>query len=303
MTAHLLTGDERRQWAELGYLHLRRALGTDEVAHLHDAVMTVHSRIQEIDSLDRRGDFSCREDVFDAGNERDLSIANAIAHVETISTLLDHRAAFGKILGLMGPYLQMLGSEIFYRYPHEHPLVDFHTDLGPSLRLATPGAGKEIQLKAQFFLTDMPGPDCGNFTVAPGSHTAGFPGKIAYADVEGPIQLVANAGDVVIFPLSLGHGVAPNRTDAARVSIVLRYGQIFCRPVDYRHATDELMNRLSPRQRRLLGDFGARQRPGDVYGAIPDQLALIYGQEWSSTVEAQADIQSARIDQLAYETL
>ncbi|WP_067682392.1 phytanoyl-CoA dioxygenase family protein [Nocardia miyunensis] len=304
MTATLLTSDEQLHWNEFGYLHIRNALGPDEVSAILAAITDLHQRVTgQPRSPQPCDDAAAWDDVFDAGNERDLSIANAIAHVEALGPLLDHYAVFGRILGLMGPYVQVLGSEIFIRYPHQQPLVDFHTDLGPSLRLAAPSHGKQIQLKVQFFLTDLTEPDSGNFTIAPGSHTRGFPGKIAYADVEDPVQILARAGDAVIFPLSLGHGVAPNRSATSRVSVVLRYGQIFCRTVDYRTASPGLLDRLTQRQCRLLGDFGVRSRPGDVYGAVPDQLDLIYGSEWAGIEEAQRDIRKARIDQLAYETL
>ncbi|WP_431953309.1 phytanoyl-CoA dioxygenase family protein [Nocardia lijiangensis] len=292
----LLSKSELYDWNTFGYLHLPGALPQSEVRALYRALMDVHTRFTESAGWD-----SDWEDVFDAGNDRDLSIANAVSHCAEIGSLLDHPPVFGKILGLMGPYIQVLGSEAFFRYPHEDSLVDFHTDQGPSLRQAAPAAEKEIQLKVQFFLTDLTVPDRGNFTVAPGSHRRDFPGKIAYACVNNPVQILAQAGDVVIFPLSLGHGVAPNRSSTTRVSVVLRYGQIFCRPVDYWKTPTVLHDQLTPRQRRLLGDLGARQRPGDVYGAIPDQLTLVYGQEWSSTAEAQAELLAAGNDQAAYE--
>ncbi|CAM3954819.1 phytanoyl-CoA dioxygenase family protein [Nocardia ninae] len=298
MTASLLTEDERHHWDTFGYLHFRNVLAPNETHQLHRSLTAVHTR--STDTADRHQHW---EDLFDAGNDRDLSIANAVSHCDEIGSLLDHPGVFGKILGLMGPYVQVLGSEAFFRYPYSEPLVDFHTDQGPSLRQAAPAAGKEIQLKIQFFLTDLTQPDHGNFTVAPGSHRADFPGKVAYTQVNDPVQILANAGDAVIFPLSLGHGVARNHCPATRVSVVLRYGQIFCRPVDYWKMPAEVLNRLSPRQRRLLGDLGARQRPGDVYGQIPDQLKLIYGQEWLATRDAQLDLHAGHHDQAAYEDL
>jgi len=80
----------------------------------------------------------------------------------------------------------------------------------------------------------------------------------------------------VLFPLSLGHGVAPNRSDSTRVSVILRYGQAFCRPYDYwTTPSQQILDQLTPRRRRLLGDLGSPSRPSDFYGAIPDQLELM----------------------------
>jgi hypothetical protein len=295
--ARLLSAEERRRWDEDGYLHIRNALNPGEVSSLLITLLRLRDRFTE-----GLGSPEYWTDVFDAGNDRDLSIANGITWCRSIAELLDHPGVFGKVLGLMGPYLQVLGSEIFFRYPFQSPLVDFHTDTGPALRTASPAGDKAIQIKAQFFLTDVCETDHGNFTVAPGSHRQGFPGKIGFGQVEDAVQILAAAGDVVLFPLSLGHGVAPNQSGSTRVSVILRYGQVFCRPVDYWTTPDQdVMNQLTPRQRRLLGDLGARSRPGDYYGAIPDQLELMYGDQWSQTVEAQADLALSVADQQAYE--
>jgi hypothetical protein len=295
--ARLLTTEERRQWDEDGYLHIRNALSPSTVASLLSALSALHERFTE-----GLGKAEYWADVFDAGNDRDLSVANAITWCPGIAELLDHPGVFGKVLGLMGPYLQVLGSEIFYRYPFASPLVDFHTDVGPALRTAAPAGDKAVQLKAQFHLTDVSEADHGNFSVAPGSHRRAFPGRIGFGQVEDAVQLLAAAGDVVLFPLSLGHGVAPNRSGSTRVSVILRYGQAFCRPVDY-WATpgQQILDQLTPRRRRLLGDLGSRSRPGDFYGAIPDQLELMYGDRWSKTAEAQADLAMSAADQQAYE--
>jgi Phytanoyl-CoA dioxygenase (PhyH) len=295
--ARLLPPEERRQWDEDGYLHIRNALSAGTVASLLDDLSALHERFTQ-----GSGRAEYRTDVFDAGNDRDLSIANAITWCPGIAELLDHPGIFGRVLGLMGPYLQVLGSEIFYRYPFPSPLVDFHTDVGPALRTAAPAGDKAVQLKAQFLLTDVSQANQGNFTVAPGSHRRAFPGRIGFGQVEDAVQVLAAAGDVVLFPLSLGHGVAPNRSGTTRVSVILRYGQAFCRPVDYWTTPgQQVLEQLTPRRRRLFGDLGARSRPGDFYGAIPDQLELMYGDRWSKTAEARADLAMSAADQQAYE--
>ena len=71
--ARLLTTEERRQWDEDGYLHIRNALPRDTVASLLDDLWALHERFTE-----GFGKAEYWTDVFDAGNDRDLSIANAI---------------------------------------------------------------------------------------------------------------------------------------------------------------------------------------------------------------------------------
>lgn len=298
MNGGLLTQDEVSQWNTDGYLHIPAALPRIEVEALRTDMVRVHEAFTD---PAHPADWA---DVFDAGNERDLSIANAVARVPRIAALLDQPSVFARVLGLMGPYLQVLGSEMFFRYPHDQPLVDFHTDVGPALSTVVPGrAGSmDVQLKVQFFLTDLSRPDSGNLVIVPGSHRRIFPGKAGYDAVGGSVQILARPGDAVIFPLNLGHAVAPNRTDNLRLSIVLRYGQLFCRPVDYSTQPPHLLSELSERRKRLLGDLGARHRPGDIYGVIPDQLDIIYGREWSHTAQARAHRAATEAAQLAYET-
>lgn len=281
----LLTDVERECWNRDGYLHVRNALDSEQVLRLLEHLKGLR---EEFESASGKEEYW--RDVFDAGNDRDLSLNNALRWCPGIDGLIDHPRIFEKVLALMGPHIQCVGSEIYVRYRGEEPLFDFHTDLGPSLRTVSPVSEKVIQLKAQVFLSNVVEPDCGNFTVVPGSHLTGFPGKISYAHVENRVQVLAAAGDVVLFPLSLGHGVAPNRRGDTRYSVIMRYAQMFCRSVDYwTSPSDPIMERLSPRQRRLMGDLGGHNRPGDFYGMIPDQLELMYGDEWRASPEAQAE--------------
>jgi len=282
----LLTDAQRTQFERRGFLHLRNVLDADEVALLLGRLQNLHEQIQESDG---RAEFW--RDVFDAGNDRDLSMNNALRWCPGVERLLDHPGVLGAVLGLMGPYIQCIGSEIYVRYAGDDPLFDFHTDVGPALRSLGPATEKVVQMKAQFFLTDVSRPDSGNFAVAPGSHLTDFPGKIGYAQVAEREQILAAAGDVVLFPLSLGHGVAPNKTGATRYSVILRYAQMFCRPVDYwLGPSDPVLERMSPRQRRMVGDLGGMGRPGDFYGMIPDQLDLMYGEEFSGSAEARREM-------------
>ena len=68
------------------------------------------------------------------------------------------------------------------------------------------GSSLPLQIKTQYFLTDLHGTDSGNFTVVPGNHRRPFPES---GFEEGPyladaVQLCANAGDAAIFPMLYG---------------------------------------------------------------------------------------------------
>ncbi len=63
---------------------------------------------------------------------------------------------------------------------------------------------------------------------------------------------------MLLFPNTLWHAVAPNRSGRTRFSIALRYGQIALRPLErFDPVLTDPARKLTARQRRLLGDFGA----------------------------------------------
>ena len=83
---------------------------------------------------------------------------------------------------------------------------------------------------------------------------------------------------MAIFPHNLWHSVAPNLGDSVRRSVTFRYGQMWCRPYDYEKVPAEVLARLSPRRRRLLGDMGPDYHATDYYKP-PDQLEVMLDPE------------------------
>ena len=211
------------------------------------------------------------------------TIIRAIERTDALDPLTDHPRTFGTILSLMGPYLQIMGTQIYVRHPDVEALMGFHTDAGPSLQRIHPHPDSlPLQFKIQFFLTDLSEPDQGNFMCVPGSHKVRFPeNRLAKGEYpEGAIQVLAEAGDAVIFPWALWHGVGPNQTDRIRKSVTFRYGQMWSRPYDYDKLPADALARMTPRRRRLFGDMGENHHPTD-YFKPRDQLEIIYGDEWN----------------------
>ena len=56
--------------------------------------------------------------------------------------------------------------------------------------------------------------------------------------------------------------------------MTFRYGQMWCRPYDYEKAPAHVIDRLSPRRRRLLGDLGEGYTATDYYKP-KDQLDVM----------------------------
>ena len=93
----------------------------------------------------------------------------------------------------------------------------------------------------------------------------------------GAVQLCARAGDAAIFTHSLWHGVAPNRSRRSRKTLIYCYSQMCFRAFDFDGHTPEVLDRCTPRQRRLLGDLGADWRPGAYFYSPEDQPKVIAG--------------------------
>ena len=264
-------GDEQRsRWNEDGYLVLHGALGPAEVARLLAAVDEVLAR----DGVRTKSQTSLR----DAGGTA-YKVAQAVAVTDALDPLLDHPAVLPVLLALMGPFLQVLGTEIFVRTPGPgtEPLITWHADGGTSLaHTVSNDADPVLQLKAQFFLTDCTHTDSGNFVLVPGSHRQVFPGGEEFVPPPSAVQLTARAGDVLLFPWSLWHAVAPNRRGGVRKSVTIRYGPLWARPYDYERLPGEVMQRLTPRRRRLFGDLGEGARNWSYYYVdLQEQLRLM----------------------------
>jgi ectoine hydroxylase len=261
-----LGADARRRWNEDGYLLLRGVLEPGAVATLLAAVDAVLAR-RDVPSV-------TQSDTRDAEGAA-YKIAQAVVATDAIDPLVDHPAVMPALLALVGPFLQVLGTEIFVRRPGPgpEPLVGWHADAGSALQRLLPNdADPVLQLKAQFFLTDCAQPDSGNFALVPGSHRLFFPGGgDAFEAPANAMQLCVQAGDVLLFPWSLWHAVAPNLRGTVRKSVTIRYGPLWARPYDYDRLPADVMRRLTPRRRRLFGDLGVDAQPWSYYYTNPHE--------------------------------
>ena len=260
-----LSKSMRQQWQEKGYLHLKNVIPKDEAAGYLEAANEVIEKYEvENPKVRDKGVYTIIQTLFRTGG---------------IDGLLDHPNLFGIILDLMGPYIQLMGSQIYVRYPSDGDanLSGWHTDAGRSLaQIRVAPDSLPLNFKIQFFLTDILEENHANFCVVPGTHRRPIPegGLPKNETPPGGIQLIAEAGDCAIFPNQLWHAVAPNHSDNVRRSITFRYGQMWCRPYDYEKCPEEVLARMTPRRRRLMGDLGEGYTATD-YFKPKDQIEVI----------------------------
>ncbi len=258
-----LSKSMRQQWQEQGYLHIKNAIPKGEAAgYLASANDAIARYEAENPHAREKGVYTIIQTLF---------------RTDGIDGLMDHPNLFGIILDLMGPYLQIMGSQIYVRYPNDKDdhLIGWHTDAGRSLaQIRVTPDSLPLNFKIQFFLTDILDENCANFCLVPGSHRRAMPNLPRRETPPGAIQLIAEAGDCAIFPNTLWHAVAPNHSDVVRRSITFRYGQMWCRPYDYETCPKGVLARMTPRRRRLMGDMGANYTATD-YFKPHDQIAVM----------------------------
>jgi hypothetical protein len=260
-----LANDEEEHLRTEGYLLVRSVLTQDEIAtYLHEVDALVAQAVENGQTV--------REAIY---HRNSYKVDRALRRSRVFDRLIDHPGYFGRIVSVMGPYIQLMGTEIFVRGSADETITGFHTDLGPGMRhMVCTDLTPWLEIKAQVFLTDLSTPDSSNFALIPRSHRRAAPEADELCMIDslnrqlGPrgelprdaLQVLASPGDVLIFPHTLWHSVAPNRSGRTRYSIAFRYGQLALRPLErFDPVLTDPTRDLTPRQRRLLGDLGDHQ--------------------------------------------
>lgn len=275
-----LTEAQLTMYEEQGYLHLPGVFRADEVAR----------GLQVIDEVSRSRAPEVEEHPSFLSFDHTVRMRNAVAHTAGLDYFLDHPGLIGPLMSLLGGNIHVLGTDIFVRSVHDDALEPWHTDGGEFLQRYRFAPGSPaLQVKAQIFLTDVTAPFSGNFLLMPGSHREPPSRQTYLCEIpeldeptrrgelpDGALQVRASKGDVLLFPYSLWHAVAPNRT-RPRKTFIFRYGQLWQRPHDYLVQPPEVLARMSPRLRRLFGDFGEAPHPSDFYKPVDQSEVMASG--------------------------
>ena len=262
----ILTDKQKKQWKEDGYLVLKGILSPEEIENLTAVVDQMYEdHLQQPDVKP------------DAGLDR----RNVMEDHDIFVDLMDHPATFPIVLELMSPYIHLSMSEVIVRPTDPEGKGLLHTDGGQAMRqIRVSESSLPFQIKFQYFLTDLPEPDMGNFTVVPGSHNRLFPDG-GFEDgpyIPEALPLCVDAGDMAIFPHAMWHGFVANRSAKPRKSLIYCYVHQCMRAFDFEKPSPELLERCTPRQRRLVGDIG-EWKAGSYFYSPPDQVDVMLENE------------------------
>jgi len=276
-----LTESQRTQWLTDGYLHLEGVLSSDEVEFFSNELDRVRTLPGYEPSDLPRGHYGWLPHADDLDPEGFMDRRHLLDYGQEFLDLIDRPGLFDLIVDIMGPYILLSMSQAIVR-PSTQAFPGYtHTDGGEALRyVRVTESSRPIAMKAMYLLSDVEGEDSGNFTVFPGSHLRPFPDEAdrwPTPHSPGAAQLSGKAGDCYLFSHSIWHGPAPNHSGKARKTILYNYSQMFARGYDF-ELVPEVVNKLTPRQRRLVGDLGHEFRPGSFFYAPRDQVAAITGE-------------------------
>jgi len=275
-----LTDEEMTTYDQQGYLHLRAVFSPDEVARGLRVIDELAAA--QAPGLDTHASF--------LSFDHTVRVRNAVAYAPGLDYFLDHPRLIGPLMSLLNGNIHVLGTDAIVRSVRDEVLEPWHTDGGEYLQRfrLVPGT-PNLQVKAQIFLTDVTQSNSGNFLLVPGSHHEPPSRQTYLCEIPeldepmrrgelppGAVEIMASAGDVLLFPFSLWHAVAPNRV-RPRKTFIFRYGQLWHRPHDYLVQDPQVLSRMSARLRRMFGDFGDNPHPSDFYKPVSQQETMARG--------------------------
>ncbi|MGI9597991.1 MAG: phytanoyl-CoA dioxygenase family protein [Acidimicrobiales bacterium] len=274
-----LTDEQRKRWAEDGFVIVEGALGSDEVEFFSQELDRVRLEPGWEPSSVALGHYGRLDHAASTDPEGFMDRRDLLGYGQPFIDLIDRPGIFDLVVDLMGPNIMLSMTQAIVRPSTDEFPGYTHTDGGEGLReIRVTDDSRPIAMKAMYLLSDVDGDDAGGFTVYPGSHRREFPWRSEpplTPHSPGAVQLRGKAGDCYLFSHSLWHGPAPNLSGRARKTLLYNYCQMFVRSYDH-ELTPEVDGALSPRQRRLLGDLGYRFRPGSYFYVPQDQADVIH---------------------------
>jgi len=273
-----LTDDQRHQWAIDGYLHLPEILSPEEVSLFSEQLDQIRQQPGYEPTDLQLGHYGWVERSANQDSEGFMDRRDLLPYDDAFIKLMDRPSVFDLIVDIMGSHILFSMSQAIVRPSSDNFPGYTHTDGGEALRqIRVTETSRPLAMKAVYLLTDVTENNSGNFTVFPGSHMRPFPvgkGPVVTPRSPGAAQLMAKAGDCILFPHSLWHGPSPNVSGRARKTLLYNYCQMCVRSYDFETVSD-VKDRCSERQRRLLGDLGHAFRPGSYFYSPLDQVEVM----------------------------
>ncbi len=244
-----ITAEQRRQFVEEGYLILRGALDSTTVSSLIEAGDRLVASDRELNRQRRPGG------LYDG-------FRNCVSMDDAFLPLLTNPKVFSIVAQLLSPYLSLLTSHLIFRHPDPPGSPDsgrlpgWHRDHYMSMRDLGDQAIPRHSLKVAYYLTDLSEPNSGATLMAAASNHLKQPIAISPGQVDpaSKVEPLLQPGDCVFFENRTWHAGAANLTARTRKAVMIGYSYDWVKPTDYRQQAPELVEKMSPIERCLVGE-------------------------------------------------
>ena len=244
-----ITPEQKRQFNEDGYLIVRDVLDGEIVSDLLEA----SDRLIASDRIQNRQRHN--DGLYDG-------FRNCVSMDDAFLPLITHPATFSLVTQILGPHLSLLTSHLIYRHPDPSGSPDttrlpgWHRDHYPSMRDLGHALIPRHSLKVAYYLTDLSEPNTGVTMMAAGSNQLKERIEIPEGQVDpgAKVEPLLNSGDCVFFENRTWHAGAANLSDRIRKAVMVGYSYDWVTPTDYRQQPSELVEKLSPIERYLVGE-------------------------------------------------
>jgi len=242
-----LSDEQRRQFDQEGYLIVRNALDSDQVARLIEA----GDRLIGSDLTLNRQTNSATYDSF----------RNCISLDDTFLELLMQPTTVPLVVQLFGENLHLCTSHLIYKAPNpsgtprDFRQPGWHRDVANTPYDLGHGNIPRMEMKIAYYLTDTSEPCSGVTMFAPRSNHLKEAIHIPEGskDPAGAVEPSLRAGDAVFFENRTFHAGAANLTDRTTKAIMMGYAFNWMRPMDYLIQSDELLDKVDDIGKQLLG--------------------------------------------------
>ena len=246
-----LTSDQRRAFAEDGFLVVPNALDRETIERL-------------LSVADRLAEPFLRKPLVEGKPEYNhLDLRRGLLNEKALFDLVTHSTTVPLVVQLLGPNIHLHSTTIIYKRPETLGAPVFRRGWHRDIRMARDlgHAGLPLAgLKICYCLTDFRQPNSGMTLMARGTHLLERPLRIPKGAVD-PVDaevcdLKLKAGDALFFEHRIFHTAAPNRSDRTSKVVIYGYAYRWMRPEVYLESPDEQqLLQADPITRQLLGGY------------------------------------------------
>ena len=244
-----ITSEQKRQFDEEGYLIMRGALDSETVSSLIEAGDRLVASDRVLNRQRRPGG------LYDG-------FRNCVSMDDAFLPLITNPKVFAIVAQLLSPYLSLLTSHLIFRHPDPPGSPDtgrlpgWHRDHYMSMRDLGDQHIPRHSLKVAYYLTDLSEPNSGVTMMAAGSNQLKERIEIpeGQADPATKVEPLLNPGDCVFFENRTWHAGAANLSGRIRKAVMIGYCYDWITPTDYRQQAPELVEKLTPFERYLVGE-------------------------------------------------